>query len=526
MGDAERSVLWLVVRSVWLGTTIVAGAVAVVFYLGVTGPGAQDLVDVSQVRVIAENPAVRALYGRPITEASPGAFIVWRYGQLVTMFASVWILLTTTRVLRGEEEAGRWDLVLAARLGRRRLTVLVLAVLVAASATVAVALCAAFVLAGESLRGSVLFSAGVGLVLATFVGVGAASSQVFGQRRHAAGLGGAVLGGMFLARMVADGAEGIDGLRWLTPFGWLEEVGPFASDRAHPIGLLLVLALGLAGATVLLVGRRDLGDGLVHDAGRAAARSRLLGDPLAFAWRSRVGGLVGWGAGIAALGVAIGGITSAFADFIATHIGFQEVAEDYGFRSLGSAEGFVGTMAAFTGVVLAFYAVVSVRGLWDDEETGRLDLVYGAPLTRRRWLVAGLLASVAVVLVVTLVAVVSTFAGIRLGGAAVTWQATAAGLVNTLPVVAVFFGLAVLLHGVRPEWGTAVAGGAAATAYLVSFIGPALEWPGWVLSLSPFGHLAVVPVEAVDWTGAVVMVGLGLVGTVGGVVGYTRRDLR
>jgi ABC-2 type transport system permease protein len=104
-----------------------------------TGSGAEDLVDVSQVRVIAENPAVRALYGRPIEVASPGSFIVWRYGQLVTMFAAVWMLLVTTRMLRGEEEAGRWDLVLSARLGRRRLTLLVLGVLLAASATVAAA---------------------------------------------------------------------------------------------------------------------------------------------------------------------------------------------------------------------------------------------------------------------------------------------------------------------------------------------------------------------------------------------------
>lgn len=526
MGDADRAVVWLVARSVWLGTAVVALSAGVVFYLGLTGSSAENMVDVSQVRVIAENPAVRALYGRPLEVPSPGTFIIWRYGQLVTMFSAVWVLLVTTRMLRGEEETGRWDLVLSGTVGRRRLTLLVLGVVVAASGLVAGGLFVAFSLAGEPFRGALAFSTGFGLVLVTSVGVAAVASQIFAQRRRAAGLAGTVVGGAFLVRMVADGTTGLGWIRWLTPFGWLEEVEPFAAEDPVPLGFLVVTAVALVALAGLLAGCRDTGDGLVHDAGRAPARPALLGTPLGFAWRSRLGGLVGWGAGLAALGLAAGGITSAFADFIRTHPGFPSIAADYGFEALVSAEGFVGTMAALTGVVLAFYAIVSVRGLWEDEERGRLDLVFVAPVTRSRWLAAGLVASGTVVLAATLVAGAATFAGIALGGAAVSGQDTAAGLANTLPVVALFFGIAVLLHGLWPEWATAFSGAAAAGAYLVSFIGPALDWPAWVLALSPFDHLAVVPAEAVDWPAAAVMVGAALVCTAGGFVGYARRDLR
>jgi ABC-2 type transport system permease protein len=526
MGSADRAVVGLVAAAVRTGVLVVAVGVATVSYLGLTGSSADDLVDVSQIRVIAENPAVRALYGRTIEVASPGSFIVWRYGQLVTMFAAIWAMLTTTRVLRGDEESGRWDLLLAAPVTRRRLLLLVLGMLTVAMGVVSAALLVAFLLAGSSVRGSLLFASGFGLVLVTFVGVGAVASQVFAQRRRASGLGGAVIGGAFLVRMLSDGATGFGALRWLTPFGWLEEVEPFADARLAPLALLAVATAGLAALAVVLVDRRDVGDGLVADADRAPTRPGLLRSPLGFAWRLRLGGLLGWGAAIAALGLAVGGITSAFADFIATHVGFQQVAADYGFAALVSAEGFVGTMAAFTGVVLAFYAIVSVRSVWEDEATGRLELVFAAPLTRSRWLLATVVTSVVAVLCVSAVAVLATYAGIAVGGAAVTSSAIAAGVANTLPVVALFFGMAVLLHGIMPEQATVVCGGAAAVSYLVSFIGPALDWPGWVLWLSPFDHLAVVPAAPVDWQAAAVLGALAVAGTLIGFVGYARRDLR
>ena len=45
-----------------------------------------------------------------------GGFTVWRTGLPVLVLASVWILLAATRITRGEEDAGRLDLLLAGRL--------------------------------------------------------------------------------------------------------------------------------------------------------------------------------------------------------------------------------------------------------------------------------------------------------------------------------------------------------------------------------------------------------------------------
>ena len=70
-----------------------------------------------------------------------------------------------------------------------------------------------------------------------------------------------MLGALFLLRMVADGSSGLGWLRWLTPFGWLEELRPFADNRVLPLLLLAGLAVAVGAIAIALSRQRDLGDG-------------------------------------------------------------------------------------------------------------------------------------------------------------------------------------------------------------------------------------------------------------------------
>ena len=56
-------------------------------------------------------------------------------------------------------------------------------------------------------------------------------------------------------------------------------------------------------------------------------------------------------------------------------------------------------------------------------------------------------------------------------------------------------------------------------------MGPVLEWPDAVVGLSPFHHLATVPVEDVAWTPAVVMTGVGVALAAVGFAAFQRRDV-
>ena len=88
---------------------------------------------------LAENPAIRTLFGPPVALDDPGGFTVWRTGTFLAVLAGTWAALTATRLTRGEEEAGRWDLLLAGRVTLRSLVGRTLAVLLCAAAVPGVA---------------------------------------------------------------------------------------------------------------------------------------------------------------------------------------------------------------------------------------------------------------------------------------------------------------------------------------------------------------------------------------------------
>jgi len=63
-------------------------------------------------------------------------------------------------------------------------------------------------------------------------------------------------------------------------------------------------------------------------------------------------------------------------------------------------------------------------------------------------------------------------------------------------------------------------------SYIISFHGPTPDAPGWVLDLSAFRHLAIVPAEPVSWISTLAMVAAGAAFATGGTVAYAGRDLQ
>ena len=76
---------------------------------------AADGFDPGAMRALAESPAIRIMFGKPVALGDPGGFTVWRTGTPLAVLVAVWSALTAVRITRGEEEAGRWNLLLAGR---------------------------------------------------------------------------------------------------------------------------------------------------------------------------------------------------------------------------------------------------------------------------------------------------------------------------------------------------------------------------------------------------------------------------
>ena len=71
--------------------------------------------DPAALGALARNPAIRTLFGEPVALADPGGFTVWRTGTVLAVLIGVWAMLAATRITRGEEDAGRWSMLLSGR---------------------------------------------------------------------------------------------------------------------------------------------------------------------------------------------------------------------------------------------------------------------------------------------------------------------------------------------------------------------------------------------------------------------------
>jgi ABC-2 type transport system permease protein len=475
---------------------------------------------------LAENPAIRTLFGPAVALEDPGGFTVWRTGTVLAVLVGVWAALAGTRVTRGEEEAGRTDLVLS---GRVRLTGLLrraLAVVLGAGAVVGAAVTLGLLLAGTAPAGAVLFGTVIGGTAMTGGALGVLAGQLRDERRAASGLAVSVLLAGLLARMVGDGVGALSWLHWASPFGVLPRVAPYADDRMAPLLVLAVQVGAVSAVALVLAGARDVGAGLWGARDLTRGPSRLLRSLPGLAVHAVRRPTAAWSAGVAAYFLLIGLLAPSMQDFLRENPAFAEMAAAAGFDRLASVQGYAASLFSLLAVPVGAYAAGRVAVLAADEAASRLVLLYSCPVGRLRWAGWQVLAAGAGALVVAGVAGLSTWVGASAVGAQLGLGEALAGALSVVPVALLCLGAAVLALGWAPSAVLPVGVLPAAGGYLLLVLADSFGWPDPVRALSPFAHLAAVPAEGPDVGGALGMVVVALLLGVVGLVGYARRDLR
>ena len=299
-----------------------------------------DGFDVASFDALAANPAIRILFGRPVALHDPGGFTVWRTGTALAVLVSVWAMLTVVRVTRGDEAAGRWDLLLA---GRYRLARLVgMHAGVVAAVTVAV---------GAAVAGAISWPGPTRTVRLSTARrwQGSASAPPRGVPWSAAECGppagGHHWGGRDRRRFPgADGRRrgrraGVVAL--VDPVRAAGRAEPFAADRLVPLGVLTVDAAILAVGGALACRRRDLRAGLIPARDSHRARPVLLRSLARFAVRRGLGPVLAWGTGVWLSFLVIGLLASSVTVFLAENRVFADLAARAGFGSLSTVAGYV-----------------------------------------------------------------------------------------------------------------------------------------------------------------------------------------
>ena len=466
-----------------------------------------------------DNAAMIALQAPTYAIDTLGGQIVFNMGGFGYVVMGLMGMFLVGRHTRGDEEQGRTELLRATVVGRNAP---VTAALITTSAAIAL-LGALITLSMLTLDVPVAGSVAYGLAMAAFgmlfAGVTAVAAQVTEHNRAVYGITGAALGVSFVIRAIGDVGGG--SLSWLSPMGWAQSVKPYAGERWWPLLLLLGSTVVLVAVAYALLGRRDLGSGLVAPRPGRAAASRWLARPGDLALRLQRGVLLGWAVGLAFTGVAYGSIGEDVADIIGDN---QDMADIITQAGGNLTDSYFASSLLIIAIMAGGFTISSALRLRSEESGGRAEPLLATAVSRARWMASHLAVAVvgsAAVLLVAGIAMGATYGIIvsdpgqvpRLAGAALAFA----------PALWVLAGAATALFGLAPR-ATAAAWAVLAWCGVAGFLGVLLDLPQWALDLSPFQHVPQMPADGVDWPPliALTLVAAGL--TAAGAAGFRRRD--
>ncbi|GAB2661754.1 ABC transporter permease [Nocardia goodfellowii] len=521
-----RALVWLTGRLMLRGTVLVALAVSMMSAVVAAQYQAvfADTLDAGALGALAENPAVRILFGAPQALDNAGGFTVWRTGTPVLVLCGAWALLAATRITRGEEDAGRWDLLLGGRARLRALVFRAAAALTLAAVLIAVAVGGGLFVVGTDPAGALLHALCVFGSTVAFANLGLLAAQVLPTRSAATGLASAVLGVALLLRMLADGVSFLAWAAWLTPFGLAARTAPYADNRVLPVLVLLCLAVAPGAVALVAARHRDLGGGLIVMTGARRARTRLLGSIPGFAVRRALVPTLGWMVGIATYFLLIGALIASILEFFGENPRFAEVAAAAGF-GLGSPSGFAAAMFAVLAMPAGGYAAIRVAAMGADERARRWTVLHALPVSRYHWAATEFVVTAAGSAILLGTAATAMWLGAVLTGAPLGLGQALAGAFNVFPVALLSLGAGVLALGWRPAAIGVIGAIPAIGGFFIDVMAQSVGAPAWVREISPFAHLAAVPVTAPDWFSGAMMIAIAAAVTVLGLYGYARRDL-
>jgi ABC-2 type transport system permease protein len=428
--------------------------------------------------------------------------------------ASIMSILTVVRHTRAEEETGAAELVMSSVVGRYARTFAALVLVGVVNAILAITMTLALAATGFDLIDCAGMCLGITGAAMVFGAVAAVAVQLWRQARTATGAAMGVLAAAALVRGVGDIVNHSgSALSWLSPIAWAQQMRPFVDLRWWPFALLVAVTLALMGLSMLLETRREYDDGILPSRG-----DLVNAPPIRSVFELDLvlqrGQVIGWGVGLFLAGLAFGSMTKSLQDAAKTNELIARVLSTQGYNGIYT------TLTQFLAAAATGFVVAAVVRLSHDEDSGIAEEVLAGSVSRWRWLVSNVLATLAGS------AVLMFLAGLGNGlGAAVTMgevdlvpRLIGAGVAH-VPAMAVMAAIGALAVAVRRP----LIGWLAVTfVVLALYLGALLRLPHWLIELSPVGRTTApsnAPVAAM-----LVMVAATVVLTaVAGWI-YRRRD--
>lgn len=506
----------------WIACFVMAAAVSAKGTVGLY-PTVESRIQAANL--INDAQAIVALYGRIYDPTSLGSVAMIKMGGLGSIFVALLSIAIVNRHTRGDEEAGRLELIGATATGRLAPVMAALVAAVVANVALGAATAVSLVAVGLPGDGSIVFGLAWASVGIAFAAIAAVVAQVTTSARATTALSGGILAAVYVVRAIGDvaSAAGPRWLVWFSPIGWGQQFRPYAGNRWWVLIITTSFAIVTSAVALALAARRDLGTGMLPTRPGPASASRSFSSPFALAWRLNRTALFGWLISFALVGALIGNLATTVANFINNPNAMEFFLKLGGKKALVDA--YFVVELSFAGLIAAAFAIQIIARLRTEESELRAEPILAGAVGRIRWAMGNIAIALAGTTVLMLVAGASAglMYGIQDHDLADIWRIVGASLVQ-LPAVWVMAGVAIAAFGLIPRL-TSAGWGVLVGFILLSELGPLLNLRQWVMNISPFTHVPKLPGGSFSVVSIVALATAAAVLTAAGLVGLRRRDI-
>jgi ABC-2 type transport system permease protein len=481
------------------------------------------------------------LIGDIVALDTMGGFITTRVMGFIPVMIAFWAIVLAVGALRGEEQNGSMDVLIAAPLSRWTLSLQKLGAVLTAVLMVCLlaglGLWLGVLATNEELAAAdiALGMLNVFVMSAFWAGAALLISQFVAIRRTASSIAGGLMIGTFLVNNLLSSNEDLEWVAWLMPFHWYSVSKPMAPGVGMDwtaFAIMSAAAVVVTLAALWIFVRRDVGASFtaVSSSSRRPARggsTLLLGSVFGKSVRDLVWPTVWWAVGLGVYAVMILGTVNDVLEPM------RDILSNLGW--MAAIVGNLATPAAFLGyslftflpVLLAVYAITQVNSWTDDEEEGRLELLGAMPMPRWMLLVPRYVALTLSMLAIMAVLYVVIALAVPAFNVALDTGVVAQALLAAVPIglVVAAFGLLVATWLERPGVAVPITIAVVVGMFFLQLFGPVFKLPEAVLNLSIFQLYGRPLTEGLEWGWIGLLTAVALALAAGSLVGLQRRDI-
>jgi ABC-2 type transport system permease protein len=476
-------------------------------------------------------PAVGFLAGEIQDASSPASYAIYKSIALTTLIVAIWGLMTTTRLLRGQEEDGRLEPILAGRVAKVGATIHILigftySFLIAVLITwVLIAALGADPKVNLSVGHAGLMTLGVYLPALFFAALGVLVSQLALTRGRALAYGLGPLLVLYALRGAGNSIADWNDLKRFTPFGWTDLLNPVLAPNTAwiiPTIVFVIIAIPLA---LYFVRSRDLGGSIWPQSQYARPHYYLLDSDFGYTIRQNIWPFIWWTIGALAFAGLLASIAKVAADALASSPAAIRVIASLGGSYNDVVIVFLGFGGTFTALILLVMSAVAIGGIRNQEAKGYLDNILIQPIHRSAWLTKRLLTIVGMVTLISLLTSYTTWQITQAQGISLDLGVVLQNAISLVGVVVLLIGVGALIYGVLPRAAAIVMYVAIIWAFIVDILKAIFSLNDSIEKTSLLHYVTFAPTKTPDWSTFAWLVSIGVVTSVLGIIAFAKRDI-